>query len=106
MGRSSTESSVQMGIITARSVDVPSPPGDIFYSVQIEDDTGVVTYDGVVPQEVSRWSNVTDDELDLIPFIIGQRVIVGISRLGGEELIDIMTEEKPHMGECSVGGGP
>lgn len=99
MTRSFEESGVYVGKIVERSVEEPSHADDIYYTIEILMDTGVVRFEGVIPQKESRWSEVA--ELDLTPFAIGQRVVVGVSRFGSEEYIDIMTEEKPHMGPCS-----
>ena len=98
MSRSTHVSSVFLGVITARSSEVPTDAASLFYSVQVLDDTGVVNYNGVAPQANARWSSVAD--VDLVPFFIGQRVLIGVMRLGANEQIDILTDEKPDMGPC------
>jgi len=93
-----SESRVYVGVITARSSEVPAPPDDLFYSVQIEGESGVVVLEGIVPQEYDRMRYA---DVDLVPFEIGQRVAVGISRLGSNELVDILTGERPDAGPCA-----
>lgn len=93
------QSGVFIGIITARSVDEPSAPELISYSIQIQDDSGVVDFEDIAPQPNDRWSSVAD--VELVPFEIGQRVLVGISRLGDHEMIEIHTREFPNMGPCT-----
>lgn len=99
MARSTNESGVYVGLIVARSVEEPSDAALINYSVQVEDDTGVVTHEGIVPPSYYRLSTVF--EVDLVPFEIGQRVPIGISRFGSTEYIDILAGELPNAGDCN-----
>lgn len=95
--RSNHESSLFMGLITARSVEVPSPPSAINYSIQVEHEDGVAVFDGVVPQDYFRDFPV---DIDLVPFPVGFSVPVGVIRLGATEVHRIMAGEKPLVGEC------
>lgn len=99
MTRSLAQSGMFVGLITARSVSVPSPAASINYSIQIEGDTGVIEFDSVAPQDHYRLSTVFD--IDLVPFDVGQRVPIGVSRFGASEFVDIMMGELPNVGDCS-----
>lgn len=97
--RTNHESSVFMGLITARSVEDPSPPDEINYSIQVEHEDGVTTFDAVVPQEYFRDYPV---DIDLVPFPVGMSVPVGVIRLGATEVHRIMAGERPDVGECEA----
>lgn len=99
MGRESIESGVYIGVVTARSVEEPSPAEDIYYTVVVEDGISVYPLIDIVPQRVARWSSYF--EVDLVPFTIGQLVQVGVSRYGGTDRFEIMSEEKPYAGDCT-----
>ncbi len=100
MARSFHESSGFIGLVIARSVDVPSPPDDISYTIQIEDDTGVHVLEDIVPQAYFRDYPV---EVDLVPFEVGMYLPMGISRQGATETINIMAGERLDVGECGDG---
>lgn len=101
MSRSSHESGVFVGLVIARSVEEPSDAALINYSIQVEDDTGVVVHEGIVPLDHYRLSTVFD--VDLVPFEVGQRVPIGVSRFGATEYIDILAGELPNAGDCTSG---
>ncbi len=98
MLRSLHQSGVFVGIITARSREVASPADQLFYTVEVHHDGGVTTLENMVPQEAARWSTGLD--VDLVPFEIGQRVSVGVTRLGSREYTDILSVERPDGGDC------
>lgn len=99
MARSMHSSSLFLGLVTARSVEVPSDAALIFYSVQVEEEDGVVVYDNIVPQDHYRLSSVFD--MDLIPFKVGQELLIGISRAGATDSVFIMSGELPNAGPCT-----
>ena len=98
MLRSLHQSGVFVGVITARSQEVPSDASDLFYTVEVHHDGGVTVLENIVPQDASRWSSTLD--VKLVPFEIGQRVSVGITRLGSREYTDILSVERPDGGDC------
>lgn len=84
------------GLITARSSELPGR--DHTYTVWI-DELGV-DFEGVSPQEETRWTRF-DDELEINPFPISTRVTVHVfwASDGFEALIE--TSELPVSGECT-----
>lgn len=95
------ESRNHVGLIIARSSEVPAPADDLFYTVQVEDIDGVIVYPNIVPQAYDRMSYA---DVDLVPFPIGHRVPIGVSRLGSHEQVDILAGEKSDAGECVRNG--
>ena len=94
-----------IGVITARSVEVPSPADAIFYTVEVDDGAGQPdSYPNTVPQAASRWSTF-DPSLELVPFEVGQRVMVGITTSGSNQYTEIMQSELPNRGPCKDSGG-
>lgn len=93
-----------VGIVIARSVEVPSPAGEIFYTVEVhEGDIQPVRYANTKPQDYWRLSSVF--AVDLIPFEVGQTVPIGITTSGSTEMVEIMAGELPNAGECPSGEG-
>lgn len=99
MGRSTHQSSVFIGLVVAASVTEPAQPEEIWYSIQVEDETGVVVYDQIVPKDYLRQKLV-----DLVPFPIGAEVLMGVSRAGATDRIFIAVGELADTGECQTGG--
>lgn len=94
-----------IGVITARSVDVPSLADAIFYTVEVDDGAGQPeSYANTVPQQAARWSTF-DPTLELVPFEVGQRVMVGITTSGSSQYTEIMQSELPKRGPCKESGG-
>jgi hypothetical protein len=95
-----------VGLVISRSVEEPSDPSLIFYTVEVDDGSGQpVQYENIVPLDYYRWVSDTGPGVDLVPFEVGQRIPIGVSRFGGSEEIDIMAGEQPKTSECS-GGTP
>ena len=85
--------------IAARSSEVPSR--SITYTVDIDTPGGVITFEGVAPQESSRWLNF--DGLNLVPFPIGHLVTVHVIGREGSYAAVIESAEKPDAGPCPQG---
>lgn len=94
------------GIITGRSVSVPSPGSAITYTVTLNLEGGSVSFEGVAPQQAARWDTYmpagTGGELpELYPFPIGHRVPVHVERMGEKINLTIDRGEIPLFGGCN-----
>lgn len=96
-------SRVVIGVVVARSVEVPSPADAIFYTVEVDDGDQPVQYENMVPLDHYRVT-IVDPSIDLVPFVVGQRVPVGVSTFGGTEYHDILVGEHGDAGPCEGEG--
>lgn len=95
------ESRVTIGVVVARSVEVPSSPELITYTIEIDEGGNTAQYEGVAPGDSERISSEFPTfELELVPFRIGQELPVAIRVNGSERRIRIMRGEFPAIEEC------
>ena len=88
-----------MGLVLERSADTPTEnPNDLFYTIQVDEQDGVIEFEGVAPSAFRRWASAGG--VDLVPFEVGMYVLVGIERSGAEETLVFMEGEPPNMGDC------
>jgi hypothetical protein len=96
---------VHTALITARSVEVPSPADQVFYTISINVEGGSVSFENVQSQPGSRWTdymptNPSDELPNVFPFPLGHRVPVHIERRGDEFKLFIDRGEVPEFGGC------
>ena len=102
MNTNDIQSGMYSGIITARSVDDPSPADAITYTVVINA-LDALELENVTPQESARWS-AFDDSLNLVPFEVGFVVGVHLIVMESEIQVYIADREFPESGACEGEG--
>ena len=96
-----------VGIIVARSSEVPALPDDLVYTVEVDEGGVINTYTQVKPGLGYRPTDrdaVPDDVL-LMPFMVDQVVPVAIRPRGAEDVMDLLLGEHIDIEEC-VNNGP
>jgi len=96
---------VYFATVVERSVNDPAPPSSISYTLDIRI-PGAQTFrvEGVMPSYRSTDSEPNpSDPLELVPFAIGQRVLISIDPAGSLAEIQIHDREAEAYEECDAG---
>lgn len=91
-----------IGIVTARSSDVPVVAADLSYTVEVDDGDSVISYEQVMPGMGYRATDTPSipPELLLIPFHINQAVPIAVQVAGNEDRLSIMVGEHINIKTC------
>lgn len=91
------------GIVKARSGSEPARDHTYTIGVQLPNGSEIV-FEGVAPDARKRLSR-QDDTLDLVPFELGETVIVHVLGTSNSMTAIIGEGEQPHLGPCTTNGG-
>jgi hypothetical protein len=95
---------IYSAIVMARSTD--SPAREILYTVVLQiPGASQIEFVDIAPYPAKRLSR-QDDTLELVPFELGEPVLVHALGSSHNLRVYIAEGEQPHLGPCTQGGTP
>jgi hypothetical protein len=104
IGRARLHPGTFTGIVKERSGSEPARDHTYTIGIQLPNGSEVV-FEGVAPDPRKRLSR-QDDTLELVPFELGETVVVHVLGTTSNMTAIIGEGEQPHLGPCTQGGTP
>lgn len=96
---------VTWGTIVGRSSEEPAAPETLSYEVEIHFAGQTLTVPEVSPSNRTSEQIVdADSEVDVIPFAVGEWVLIGVDPRGAQDEVRILSKEDPAPGPCEEEG--
>jgi len=92
---------VTWGTVVNRSTDDVSPAENVTYDIEIHVGGQVLLFEGAIPAyRAVEFAGSEDEEADVYPFEIGQRVIVSVDPTSAQDQLQIHEREVDAKGPC------